>query len=198
MKKTGHCKQKKMKSLPIQGKKKLPRGEVVTKRRFAILTGQSERNISRWEKEGLPSVRAGSGSGGSRGGNRINTADGIAWLRDRDRKQETGGDPNVITLEREKLRLITEQANEKALSNAKERGDVIAAEHVHEIMMIAAAQLAGALSGVPGRIANGFGKINTPAECRQAVKTEIDQARTRYADALEEFADLIEAATVNS
>lgn len=185
--------------MPTRKKTETTVGKVVTKTEFAKIVGKSTATIGNWQDEGMPSVRTGSG----RGGNKINTAAALAWVITREvqrRAPTTGQGPTSI--DRERLRLLSEQADAAAIKNAQDRGELIAAEFVQEITMTAVANLAGALAGLPGRLATEVARESDPAACRELIRNEIDRARNQFADDFEflseSFADRADSGDDNA
>ncbi len=158
-------------------------GEVVTKAKLAKIFGKSPRLIGFWEDDGMPSIRIGSG----RGGNRINTADAIAWFVNREIQKRVAGESGPVSIDVERLRLVSEQADEKSIKNSTDRGELIAAEFVSEFAMTTVANLTGALSGLAGRMANEVARESDPAKCRELLKREINRARIQFADSFEQL-----------
>ena len=155
-----------------------------TKTIFAKYIGKSVRQVSRYEAEGMPSARSGSG----RGGNRINFADAWQWFVNREIQKRMPSTTGPSNIDAERLRLISEQADEKAIKNAKDRGELIEAEYVQEFTMTATAILVGALSGLAGRMANQVAPETDPAKCRSLLKIEIDRARVQFAKSFGQLA----------
>lgn len=159
-----------------------PDGQFVSKAAFARWNGYSVRQVSRFEDDGMPSVR----SGGGRAGNKIDSAKAQRWLEERFLRKNLPSE-NAVTTERERLRLLTEQANEKAIKNAMARGEQVLSEHVRELSMVAIVNLAAALDGLPGRLANDLAGEGEPAKCREIVKREVDRVRNQFADSFEQL-----------
>lgn len=159
-----------------------PFGQFVNKVEFARWNGVSARQVGNWENDGMPSIRVGRG----RAGNKIDSALAQRWLEERRLAKNA---PSEGTYDRERLRLVTEQANEKAIKNALERGELIKSEHAQEFAMEAVARLAGNLSGLPGRLANELARTQSPAECRELIKREVDRTRQQFAADLEELGE---------
>lgn len=153
-------------------------GVTVNKVTFAKYIGKSTRQISRYEKAGMPSIR----TGGGRAGNKINFAKAWDWSVSMAVKKRVPDQTGPTNIDAERLRLTSEQADEKAIKNAVDRGELIAAEYVNEFAMTSVANLAGALSGLPGRLANELAREADPAQCREIIKREIDRARNQFAD----------------
>ena len=171
-------------------KPKTGTGQVVTKAAFAKIMGTTARTIGNWERRGMPSVRVGSG----RGGNKIYTADAILWwANDREQKRHPGGSDGPANINDERLRLTTEQADEKAIKNAVDRSELIASEYISEFAMTTVANLVGALSGMPGRMATAVAREDSPAKCRELLKIEIDRARVQFADSFSQLAEFNES-----
>ncbi|RLA48702.1 MAG: hypothetical protein DRR42_16430 [Gammaproteobacteria bacterium] len=53
--------------------------------------------------------------------------------------------------------------------------------------MTTTANLAGALSGLAGRMVNQVAREDEPAKCREILKVEIDRARNQYAVTFEQL-----------
>jgi hypothetical protein len=98
---------------------KTEKGEVVSKSQFARIIGRSPRTVTTYERAGMPSVRSGSG----RGGNRINTAAAIQWLMDQEAARRAPAAGDRTSLDSERLRLTTEQADKLAIENEPDRQD---------------------------------------------------------------------------
>ena len=106
-----------------------------------------------------------------------------------------------MNIDRERLRRTTEQADKKAIRNARDRGELMEAEYVAEFVMTSVGNLVGTLSGLAGRMANEVACESDPAKCRSLLKIGIDHARNQFAGSFEQLADSFEdraAAAENS
>jgi len=163
------------------------KGEIVTKAMFAKIMGTYARTVTRWEAEGMPSHRHGRGRA-----TKINTVDAITWLINREVQHRAPDKSGPVDIDLERLRLVSEQADEKEISNAISRGELIASEFVNEFVMTAVANLSGTLGGLPGRLANKIAYESDPAKCRDILKREIDRARSQYADTFDQLSESFE------
>lgn len=168
--------------------------KMFSKVQFAAIVGVSTRTITNWQNDGMPSERSGSG----RAANKIDTAAAISWLVNREVQRRSPDKTGPIDIDVERLRLVSEQADEKEISNAVSRGELLSVEDVQELVMVAVANLTGVLSGLPGRLANKLAHESNPAKCREVLKLEIDRARTAYADSFKEMSEMYEQRAIDA
>lgn len=122
----------------------MTKGKTVSAKEFAAWHGISQSRVSQLIRDGMPAENE-----GRRGAKaKINTAAASEWLIERRARQQSG------KRESERERLYREQADEKALSNERERGNLIYRDQVRDVLLMIAQSLASALDGLPGRLAN--------------------------------------------
>ena len=84
----------------------------------------------------------------------------------------------------EKARLTREQADRAALQNAVRRGELLIAAEVHQVNLEIAADFAGRVDGIPGRVAGELAAITDPGEVRARLVIEMRALRSGFADAI--------------
>lgn len=93
------------------------------------------------------------------------------------------------SLDGERLRLVMEQADEKAIKNATDRGQLIWASHVRQLFTEAASMMRSSVRGLSGRLANELAGIDDPARCKSLVQSELDATLAGYARSLDQFGE---------
>lgn len=148
----------------------------VNRKQFAEITGYSERQVSTFMDEGMPATRPKKkGAAVS-----IETTAAIKWLIARAEQRDKSKS------ESQRERLYREQADEKALANAKERGQLILREQVSAALMTIAQAAASALDGLAGRLANELAHHDARF-IRERLLFEHRRVRRDIADAGAEF-----------
>lgn len=148
----------------------------VNRKQFSEITGYSERQISTFMDEGMPAERPKKKGAAVR----IRTAPAIKWLLER------AGEQTKKEGESQRERLYREQADEKALANARERGQLIYRAHVRDALLEIAHALAGALDGLAGRLANELAHSDART-IRERLLFEHRRVRTDLARAISEY-----------
>lgn len=154
---------------------------------FAALTGSSRPTVGKWLNDGMPAER--SGKQGSKV--TINPPEAIQWLLERERMRQR---PQAGSLQAERLRLVSEQADSAALDNAKRRGELIDYDVAEHLITWLAALVVSRLEGVAGRLANDLVNEPNPAVIRVKLLSEHRAIRAAIANGCGELAAQCEQA----
>lgn len=134
---------------------------------FAALCGVAQSTVSNWMTAGMPHE-----AGGGRGKAVVIDIElALPWVVGA-REAPTGS---------QRERVAKEQADKIAFANARDRKNLVLAEHVSYVMTAMAADIAGRLDGLPGRMANELSGINEPAKIRSRLLDECRSIRAGFA-----------------
>lgn len=134
---------------------------------FARLCGVAQSTVSDWMKAGMPHEAAGRKGVPAL----IDIEQALPWVI-------TSREPPAGS---QRDRVAKEQADKLAIANAREQKHLVLAEHVSYVMTAMAADIAGRLDGLPGRMANELAGINDPAEIRSRLLDECRSVRAGFA-----------------
>jgi len=150
---------------------------IVNKAEFAELVGYSPRQVSTWMESGMPCT----GAGRKGVPVEINTADAIRWLIERGSMDRAEGS--------QRDRLALAQAQRVEFENEVRRGELIPIELHGELLRKVAGEVAGQMSGFPGRVAGKIASIKDPALVRAKLIDECNEVRDAVAGVLGDIAE---------
>lgn len=163
------------KAPPIRVAKPTPKLPTFNATQFAKIIGVSVETVSNLVDAGMPCER------GTRQGSPMAITLEAALPFVFDRRGERQGS--------QRDRLATAQAEKFELENARRRGELLLASDVAAQDMALAADFAGRLDGIPGRLANELAGISDPIEVRRRLLEELRAVRAGFAEAIRKQAD---------
>lgn len=143
---------------------------------FASLVGVSPRQVSDWMDEGMPCQR--SGKKGEQV--QIESAPAFQWLMKRN-------DGEIAS-----ARLRKAQADRAEFENRVRRGEFISVELFGETLLALAGEVAGQMSGFPGRVAGKIAGVQDAGTVRSRLMDECNVVRSAFAAHLREIAGIAE------
>lgn len=109
------------------------------------------------------------------------------------RKHVALEDEEPTTLQHERLRLTKEQADEKAIKNELDRGNLMWADHVREASMEMIAGFRSELRGVAGRLASSITGEPDEAVVHSMIGKEIDRSLNGCARSIDKLAKRLDS-----
>lgn len=160
-------------------------GKMISKKELADLIGKSPRWISKLIDEGMPIA-----GGGGRGVEvQIDSQAAIEWLVAREVRRELGDeddDGEGLASASAEDRMLKRARREKLqIEIDKERGRLLPAETVGQVLVSVAAVYATQLDALPSRCAADLAVIDDPAIIRARVFEETRRIRAATAERLE-------------
>jgi phage terminase Nu1 subunit (DNA packaging protein) len=148
----------------------------VNKNKFATqIVGCTERRVTRWIEEGMPTV-ARSGTKGKEV--LIDTTEALTWLFNFHRSKREKAKMGARDL------LANEQMLKVALDNAERRGQLLPLDYLRNLLGPAFVEHASQLDGMAGRLANELAGLSDPARIRDVILTESRRIRGAFASGL--------------